>query len=671
MRFKPFVFLAFLFFLFTQTAKAGKKPLRQLNATIEEFVSTKAYAKAIQFCNAELQKSNVPNINRFLIVSKCRLFAKSRQHLDSIPLLYSKQQALFNNREDSLHLFLNGRSLEILGHYYFLTKQVDSSINYLRSADSAYAFSGVHSNRIYNLNMLGTIYHLQENFSDALYCQLQALDLLNRFTPDDTNTLINLKNDIGLVYFKLQQYDKALAYYNSVMNMELSDIQLAQVLNNLGIIFIEQKKYELAKTHLEQALTVYKKLNRLKDLSLIYNNLGSVLEEMKGNNDTIFGYFNTSVQLKKVFNDSAGMVTTYLNLSSFQLERDFIKKAGLYLDSAMSLKTFFQAQDFANAFLNKSKIAEKSGNYKNALRYYNSFHTYQDSANQLKDVWQLKKAETEIEMNKQQQEIALLKKERQIKDIADSKKDIIFYAGTGILIFTTILLSIIAFSYYKKQRYQHKIRTREVKLASITNLVKGQEEERLRMAKELHDGVGNCLAILNAEITRDFTEKNKGAILTLLSQTSEEVRNITHDLMPITVKKLGLKEAIHDLVDKWRHSSNLVIDVNMTHESFGIDKDEELTIYRIIQELVKNSVQHGEASYILLNISKKKDKIILQFKDNGHGIDAKVKAAKGIGFKNISSRVAFLNGTFDMESDANGVRMKFIFSIPKHENSNR
>lgn len=671
MRFKLFVVLAFSLFLFLQRASAEQKPVRQLNATIDKLVSTKEYTKAVQFCNAELQKSKAANVTRFLIVSKCRLFAKSRKHLDSIPILYKKQQALFTNSTDSLHLFLNGRSLEILGHYYFLTKHPDSSINYLQSADSAYEFSKVYSNRIYNLNMLGTIYQLQENLSDALFCQLLALDLLNDFTPDDTNTLINLKIDIGMVYFRLEQYDKALEHYSSVMKMTLDDIQLAQVLNNLGIIFIEQKKYELAKTHLVQALTVYKRLNLPKDLSLIYNNLGSVVEEMNGNHDTIFSYFNQSLQLKRAFHDTAGMVTTYLNISSFLLERNYLKKAGLYLDSALSLKSFFLAQDLANAYFNKSKIAEKSGDYKNAFRFYKSYHIYQDSANQLKNVWQLKKAETEIEMNKQQQEIALLKKEHQIKEIADSRKDIMFYAGTGVLIITIILLSIIAFSYYKKQRYEQKIRTREVKLASITNLVKGQEEERLRMAKELHDGVGNNLAILNAEITRDFTEENKNSILLLLSQTSEEVRNITHDIMPITVKKLGLKEAINDLVVKWRHSSNIVIDVNLSQEDFGIDKNEELTIYRIIQELIKNSVQHGEATYILLNMSKQNDKILFQFKDNGIGIDKNAMVAKGIGFKNITNRVAFLNGTFDMESDDNGVRMKFVFSIPRHENSNR
>ena len=671
MRLKLLIVFVFALSLFVKPVIAVQHSLIQLNASVEELVSNKEYTKAIQFCNAELQKSNTTDITRFLIVTKCRLFAKSRKHIDSIPILFKSQQEFYNNSTDSAHLFLNARSLEILGHYYYLTRNVDSAIETLERADSAYALSNSYTSRIYNLNMLGTIFHHQENFSRALFCQLLALDLLNEFTPNDTNSRVNLKIDVGLVYFKLERYDKALEQYSDVMKTKLSPVQKAQVLNNLGIIFIEQKRFDLAIAHLESALVLYKELDMPKDISLIYNNLASALEAMDGNSDTIFTYFKKSLQLKKTYLDTTGMVTTYLNIASFLIERDFLKLANIYLDSAWTFKSHFNAQDIANAFYYKMQLARMNNDFVSALSFYETYHTYQDSANELKNIWQLKKAETEIELSKQQQEIELLKKERQIKEIANSRRSIMTYAGIGVLLITIILLSSIAYYFFKKQRFEHKIRSREVKLASITNLVKGQEDERLRMAKELHDGVGNNLAILNAEITRDFSKENKNAIISLLSQTSEEVRNITHDLMPITVKKLGLNEAINDLVDKWRHSSNLVIDVNTSNEELGLDKNEELTIYRIIQELIKNSVQHGEATYILLNIKKEKGQIHLQFEDNGHGLRDEVEASKGIGFKNISSRVAYLNGTFDMESDENGVRIKFVFSIPRHENSNR
>src|SRR5690606_19800386 len=115
------------------------------------------------------------------------------------------------------------------------------------------------------------------------------------------------------------------------------------------------------------------------------------------------------------------------------------------------------------------------------------------------------------------------------------QQEIIFILLSTAAIITIITLALIAFYFYKRQLLEKKIRNREVALASVSNLVRGQEEERLRIAKDLHDGVGNNLAILNAEILKFKPASNNKYLASLVAQTAEEVRNITHDLMPVAI----------------------------------------------------------------------------------------------------------------------------------------
>jgi len=165
--------------------------LDELNDKVELLVQNKEYAEALSFCNAELQKTHAPSTKRFLAVNKARIFAKQHLFLDSIPLILSLFEPVLT-KQDSLDLYLNARSLEILGHYYFLTRDVDACIKLLERADSAYAMSTSYANRVYNLNMLGTIYQKFDDLSSALLALLKADELLVKNIPSDTALLIDL-----------------------------------------------------------------------------------------------------------------------------------------------------------------------------------------------------------------------------------------------------------------------------------------------------------------------------------------------------------------------------------------------------------------------------------------------------------------------------------------------
>lgn len=672
MKFISFLFTLLLFVLTSESnylfAKSRvEKQLVTLNAQIDEFVTNKQYSEGIAFCNKKIYENDASIVVRSLLVSKLRLILKSKTNLESVPVIYYQQLALQVEDNDSLNFFLTARSEEILGHYYYKKSDSPRAIRQLNLADSIYALANAYEYRVYNLNMLGTIYQLSGNFTDALITLTRADRMLNQHLITDSALHIDLHIDIGLIYFKLGRFAKATTYYKQLLFYKLSKLQKAQVLNNLAIISIQEAKFNEAIDYLKEAKRLYAEVGNSEDLARIYNNLGSALLELHYPSDTITHCFLKSIALKSESLDSAGMVSPLINLNMYLLQVSDYKNLISYSLELDPFKKYFTIQDNASFYYLKSNIKQHQGDLASALEYYKLFYLYNDSIVQKENDWQLSKAESEVELEKKQNRINLLQKEHAFaedKTIQQRYVIISISALSTTLIFA--LLIVIRF-YKKRQRLEHRIRTRDVKLASVSNLVKGQEEERLRIAKDLHDGVGNNLAMIRAEILKN--NNNKDYLAQLITQTAEEVRNITHDLMPVAIRKFGLIEALNDLTEKWKHTNQVFIDVNYETE-IKIDKNVSLTIYRIVQELINNSITHGQASYIIIMISQKKGALTLIYEDNGNCFDEDLCNQKtGIGRENINNRVSYLNGTLEISKKSSGLKYTFVFRDHINENT--
>jgi len=511
--------------------------------------------------------------------------------------------------------------------------------------------------------MLGTIYLLNKNLSDALITLTRADRLLMDFLPNDSALHIDLHIDIGLIYFNFHRFQKATKYFTDLLPYKLTDEQKAQILNNLAIISIETNEFKKAITYLTDAEKVYAGLGYKGDLARVYNNMGSALEHIDPNvSDTIVYYYKKSASIKKELSDSVGIIAPMLNLSTYYIKKESYDLAKELVDQLYKYQSFFSNQDFANYYLTKSLIAEREGNHKISLANYKLYHNYNDSIQAIELKWQSTKAEQEIELEKKQGTITILEKEHAFAEAKTEQQRLIIILISVASTISIIILVLITNYYYKRQQLEKKLRNREVALASVSNLLKGQEEERLRIAKDLHDGVGNNLAVINAEILKNNSHENNLYLANLVKQTSEEVRSITHDLIPVAIRKFGLKEGIDDLAKKWKHASQVLIDVNYQGK-ISLDKNYSLTIYRIIQELIKNSVTHGGANYIHILISQINQDLNLVYEDTGTGFEVEsLKNSEGIGFQNILNRVSYLNGKMDIESGTKGLKVSFVFT---------
>ena len=265
-----------------------------------------------------------------------------------------------------------------------------------------------------------------------------------------------------------------------------------------------------------------------------------------------------------------------------------------------------------------------------------------------------------------QQQSQIIKKEKEIISLhsANLQKSTLnkFLIGSTIAL---VLLGLLGYRNFKTKQKLHKTQIiqleKDKQLLAIDAMLKGQEEERSRLAKDLHDGLGGMLSgvklsfvnmkenlIMDAESVTSF-EKS----ILQLDNTIAELRKVAHNLMPEALVKFGLKNAILDFCNSMQLSSKTKIIFEQLGTERLLSNTADLYIYRIVQELINNAIKHADADQILVQLTKTNDKVLLTVEDDGKGFNTElIRSAKGIGLKNIQQRVDYLKGKIDIASQA-------------------
>ena len=257
---------------------------------------------------------------------------------------------------------------------------------------------------------------------------------------------------------------------------------------------------------------------------------------------------------------------------------------------------------------------------------------------------------------------------------ANQTGTIIIYVIFLMLFMGIVLLLFFYFS--KKKIIQKELEKKDLELEYQKELLQAtllvQEEERQRIARDLHDDISSKLNIvsLNSHLltTPDLSEAEIAEItdniVKLVAKALENSRKIAHDLLPPVLEKFGLNAGLEELCFEYNSSkiTNVVYENNACFED--IEPDRQLHIFRIVQELINNSVRHGKASKITILFEENDNVIQCNYTDDGRGFDTKsIKNKKGLGMKNIESRIFFLKGTFTIDSIINkGTQITFNFS---------
>jgi signal transduction histidine kinase len=207
--------------------------------------------------------------------------------------------------------------------------------------------------------------------------------------------------------------------------------------------------------------------------------------------------------------------------------------------------------------------------------------------------------------------------------------------------------------------------------SAFAAVVTAEENERKRIAMELHDGLGQLLsaARLNVSVLEDTTNNEDREVVenaeALIDQAIADLRNISHNLMPSALIRLGLVSALNDMAEKINSSRQIAVKVEATGISARLPENFEIAIYRVVQEAVNNILKHANARNISVSLGLIGENLSLTIADDGKGMpeDAGKKSGRGIGWDDIRSRVSLFNGNMKLYSEpGKGTQLSINFS---------
>jgi two-component system, NarL family, sensor kinase len=258
---------------------------------------------------------------------------------------------------------------------------------------------------------------------------------------------------------------------------------------------------------------------------------------------------------------------------------------------------------------------------------------------------------------------------------------VVFLGTLGMLVLTIGLILFIIFHQRKVIRYQLRLQQMEQQQQKVllNASIRMQEEERQRIAADLHDDAGPLLATARLYLNENLVNQDKATQLQsifqarqILDDTIQLVRNISHSLMPPTLKNFGLESAINDLFQKISGSGSLNASSRFHDYSDRLKPDKELIIFRIIQELINNILKHSNSSFIHLTQNVQNGNFVIRMHHDGKGIvqsdfEKMNKSNVGLGLKNISSRLKVAHGQILFEKDASQTYFKITIELPKED----
>lgn len=254
-----------------------------------------------------------------------------------------------------------------------------------------------------------------------------------------------------------------------------------------------------------------------------------------------------------------------------------------------------------------------------------------------------------------------------MEELFAKENQVIAIVLTGVVLLLIMGVALLLFFFFSRKKIVEKeLEKKNLEIdyqkQIIQSIIITQEEERKRIAQDLHDDISSKLNVinLNANLLKggDLSPEEyiivNDSILDATDKTLESARKIAHNLLPPILEEFGLKDALEELADSFNNSKKITIDYNLQYPKDYLISEQELHLFRIVQELINNSVRHGKAKNSSIAICLKNNKLLFNYTDNGVGFNMKnEKHKKGLGMKNIESRVALLQGNYTIKTTEN------------------
>lgn len=503
---------------------------------------------------------------------------------------------------------------------------------------------------------LGIIDRELGNFEDALKNCLRVLRM--PLLDEMTNEKFGCFTNIGLIHFGLKDFGKAIPHHRNALQVALkaeNDQDIGAAYNNLGLTFLRIHRLDSAEYFLSLGKGINSGLESRVNLMHTFVHIAE-LYRLKGVSDSMFFYFRKALTGRTQFGDIHGKTEVYNHLANYFAEKGLRDSTIFYAEKALSSARESNAkQEQLNAVKSLLAAALLENSEPSTALLPELLRLQQELFSEER-LRALQNAETKFGTEKKEQQIVLLEREQALSEseLKQKTQQVIFLFSGAALV---LLLAALFANYQRLKRIgkekllqerekahlaEKTALKRERELATFKAQIQAQEKERTRISRELHDGIAPALAVARLKVS-DTPEQHE--LLNTLTQITEDLRDLSHQLAPVALDYQTLEESIAHFLAAFDGKDGLTISLAFPNDGMpNFSTEVEITIFRTVQELMTNIVKHAQATSAGFNFTIKADALHLEVHDNGIGIPHKESKTTGIGLNNVKRRMAELGG---------------------------
>jgi signal transduction histidine kinase/Tfp pilus assembly protein PilF len=509
-------------------------------------------------------------------------------------------------------------------------------------------------NMIYSLNGQAMCHEILDNTEKCIDVYMNAIELAKE--NDNEYEYGFLLNNLGLLKLRLNSPDEAIEDFKIGLDIarRLKNTRLEVTLReNVGYYYLTIDSVDLAIQEYEESYELAKnrKFSHLAFNSLV--NLG-VIERQTGNYAKCDSLLDLALNMGQAEKLYYALSPIFLTMAQLELYAERYTNIQPLLDSALFYSKYTSKNEIQEGVYQITyEMLEKQGDFEEALEFYKRLSKFRDSLDKTGHMQMITELQLKYDVERKEKQHAedKIAYEHELSQNELQTERLKQNIGLGIIVFILAIGGFII--YYFKEKHK-----REAQFSSA--LVNKLEEERGRIARDLHDGLGQSLVILKNKFNNYDSSNVESAnqINENFTETIEEVRNISRSLIPPELRRLGLQKSINKMLRDIEESSQIITtsDLDVLND-INLDPGSEIRIYRIIQELANNTIKHSQASSLKVDFELQNGRLLIVYQDNGKGIDVEsMSTEKSIGLRSIEQRLKFLNGTIKVEKPAKGFR---------------
>lgn len=533
------------------------------------------------------------------------------------------------------------------GYIYYNQGKNDSSLYFFNlSLKSLEAAPDIKKQKEI-MNNIANIFRITARYDTAMTIYV---DLLKYYeSAGDLEKQGKLLSNIGSLYYTAGNFEKAKEYTLKSLEMQrkTTDKRATAVsLVNLAVFAINAGNYDEGITYGDEAIGLLKEVDRNYYAAALIRT--GYCYYMSGNKDKALDYNDTAIEIYKENDNKRGMMEAY------RQSGDYLIESGRYAEALNLGKEALQVADSTNRLDMRllydmlKRAAIWLNKPEEALHY--SQEQIRMKEEDLNSEWadKISEIETKYDTEKKELEITAL--------TAKARTGEVFITSLALVLVISTIAGFFVYKHNKQKVILSAQRIRELeqekKITATNSLLEGESTERARLSRDLHDGLGGMLSVAKLKIATmkgnlTIPEENVASLnsaIELLDNSIKELRRVAHNLMPESLMKYGLNAALADFCKSTG---------KVTYHFFGQERraceKTEIAAYRIVNELVNNSLKHSGAENINVQLIIDDSRIHLIVEDDGKGFDSVIAEANGgTGLKNIRSRVTSLGGKLEL-----------------------